>query len=392
MAQRGVASQPGMVALVLACAGVSSAQQPVPAPEGVQIRPRAVERFPQAPPGEPLRASRPQEPARAEDLAALVRELDESDLWRRMEATQRLREGPFTLRDLERVLRNGALSPEQRARLVGVARHRFFSEPRAAMGIQFGGLDAQATTIASLRAAFPAARVLRPGDRIIAAAGESIESRERLVVIIVAHDPGDELPVAIMRDGTTIETHVPLGEYSQLGQGPVLPGVLLQAWVYRSRAYAWPPQNEVIDSGLAPWAWSAATVLDEDAESLGADLAQQLRWIGGLARTGVMAGGEPKHGLAQATGPARAGRLSIVLPPGGPRDLRADQAEIDALLLQRSGKLLVLQRLEEELRADDRLDRPRRQMLLDQMVRLRDEITLLDAELRKWGVVPNPPP
>jgi hypothetical protein len=43
-----------------------------------------------------------------------------------------------------------ALSPEQRARLIDLAREMFRDSPRAAMGIQFGGTVESGVAVASL--------------------------------------------------------------------------------------------------------------------------------------------------------------------------------------------------------------------------------------------------
>lgn len=282
MASRGIASAVRLGAAVLLAASVASAQEPV---------------------GDPPAAAPAATPASADELDALVKQAGAPDVASRIAASERLLSGPFRLKDIEEALRRGDLSPEQRLRLITVARRRFDNEPRGAMGIEFNmdAPDVRGALIRNAKREFPAGEVLRPHDRIIQADGVVIERRDALRRIIVAHDPGDEVPLVVERDGATIAVTVKLGEFGLLGQ-PRDKTVQDQAWERRSRDYhgAQVTDDRPVECGIQGAAWAQGPELDDDSELMGVLPSQRIRVLpGGEERTGVVAGGEARLGLAK---------------------------------------------------------------------------------------------
>lgn len=254
------------------------------------------------------------------DLDRLVQELDSEDASTRELATQILASDPrLSLRDLERHLAAQDLTREQRRRLLGAAFERFRPpNPRGALGVSFEPLAREAgVRIATVVPTFPSAAVLKPGDRVVSFDGIAIRDQQHAVAIIVSRDPGDQIEVAIVRDGEAMTLGVPLGRRDLLDNPvPVSGPMLSDAWAVRSRGYTTEPEPVVIDTGLAPGAWldSATPVLHPGPV--------------------VIAGGEARGGfdpaLAMRDAQLRPGLDATIIRPvqnGRVPDLRAVQNE-----------------------------------------------------------------
>ena len=57
-----------------------------------------------------------------------------------------------------------------------------------------------------------AAAGIRPGDVVVSVDGEEIPSSEALGAVLAEHEPGDTVPVTVLRDGTEVTLEVTLGE------------------------------------------------------------------------------------------------------------------------------------------------------------------------------------
>jgi hypothetical protein len=318
--------------------------------------------------------------ATAPPLDAVVADLASSAVQARIKASEQLSEGAFTLRDLEGALRGGSLTPEQRQRLMGAARSRFFSGPRAAMGVWFNVTvpDVRGAVVDRLRGEFPAAAILKPDDRILHADGVVIDRRETLQKIIVSHDPGDEVPLVVEREGATIELRVPLGNFEQLRQERYK-HIWDLAWDYRSRAYAWSPGSDQkpIESGLLESAWRPMEELDEDAEMLG-----QLPWIRARLRDpagerlGVAAGGESRLGLG-LSGETKVASLR------GPQVGGLDPLQLQIQIDQQQRANLALQLRQAQARLADRtLDPGQRRVVEAEVASLKQGIDQIDAQIQ----------
>ncbi len=187
--------------------------------------------------------AQPADPERllaARDLTPLLRALDSDSLEQRESAIEQLGANPVvTLREVLGLLKDvSALTPEQRARLLDLARQMFQDSPRAAMGIQFGGTVDTGVAIAMLIDGFDASRQLRPGDVIETANGQAL-SQNRLRSVIVSHDPGESMDLRIKRTDTdgavqTLDVSIVLGSFNRLRGGGFLDSQTLdEAWRVR---------------------------------------------------------------------------------------------------------------------------------------------------------------
>lgn len=287
----------------------------------------------------------PQPAARQQaDLKKLVTDLGSADIQARIAAQAQLSEQKsITLKQIESVLRDQPLTPEQRKRLLSTAHQRFLAEPRAAMGIQFdfNAPGIHGVGLARVLPGFPASEVLKQGDRIISAAGFSIETQEQdtldaqdmLRAVIISRDPGDEIPITLVRDGVTINLKIKLGSYKDLGNAnnannPPLDALrLAKPWDIRSRDLGDPEAHKAkpIESGLASAAWDRNADADIDETD-----AARMAEAAGLDRTGIVAGGEPRGGVPSPPNTPVAGRFD----PGnravpGPRDAGLFQAQLE---------------------------------------------------------------
>ncbi len=170
-------------------------------------------------------------------LSALAR-LDSADVEARVDAQRDLRW--LVGRDMksaESLLARPDLSPEQIERLTTVGFGVFSTQPRAAMGVRFGLVQggAQGVTIDGAIAGFDSARVLQPGDAIRTIAGEPVHEQMDARRIIISFDPGDEVPVELMRDGQVRDVRVRLGAFAELrnNQAAVDAPSLRLAWETR---------------------------------------------------------------------------------------------------------------------------------------------------------------
>src|ERR1043165_5443689 len=175
--------------------------------------------------------------------------------------------GRGTSKERGGAVRAGPVTLEQRERLLSIAHQKFDNEPRGAMGIQFNmaSPDTRGALIEAPKQGFNAFEVLRVNDRVIFADGLPIDRRETLRKIIVSHDPGDEVPLVVERDGATLEVRVKLGEFSRLNQ-PMDRSVMDMAWAHRTRGYCERDAAAPIESGLSDATLPDASESDEDAD------------------------------------------------------------------------------------------------------------------------------
>jgi hypothetical protein len=146
------------------------------------------------------------------------------------------------LADLEGILTRPSLMPEQRIRLQALARQRFATTPRGAMGVRFGGVLQQSRiVIDATYEGFNSHDLLKPGDVIVEAQGRPLRgdlARYILRALVFAHDPGDTLPVTIRRGGETLSLTLRLGSFRVLAQQPQGRPLddldLARAWAMRS--------------------------------------------------------------------------------------------------------------------------------------------------------------
>jgi hypothetical protein len=145
---------------------------------------------------------------------------------------------------LEQGLDLSQLSLEQTERISAVLQSWFLVTPRAALGVRFGQFPNRRTGIGlqEVLINFPSRNFLRAGDIVMQIDDFSIsdipsQSGQQLMrAAILSRNPGETLPMVVLRDDTELSFEVPLGEYRDLDGGAIIPdsGELTQAWSLRS--------------------------------------------------------------------------------------------------------------------------------------------------------------
>lgn len=130
----------------------------------------------------------------------------------------------FSLAQLEGALKDPALTPEQRLRLERAGFRLFKDIPHGALGVEFTG-SIDVAEVGSVKKGFPSAATLKPGDVITAIDGESVTSRvstdrrtSTVRALVVSHDPGDEVPVTVLRGGVPVKLTVKFGDFKDLAR------------------------------------------------------------------------------------------------------------------------------------------------------------------------------
>lgn len=159
-------------------------------------------------------------PTDEQTVAALVQQLNDDDWLQRDLATIELGEldPGITLEMLERQLGDQQLSPEQRARLQIAALRRFAERPKGALGVSFGTIRVGAIEVQPIpdNPDFPASRVLVLGDQIAMVGDRVIDGSFSLRTEILSRDPGDSLPVTIIRGEQVLHLNLELGSFEDL--------------------------------------------------------------------------------------------------------------------------------------------------------------------------------
>lgn len=171
----------------------------------------------------------------ATSLSDLVAKLDSDDILERDRITQRLiASKAHTFAQIEEQLRSPDLSAEQRLRLMRVAKEKFAGTPRAAMGVQFDNfLLPTRVVIGKTFEPFASSTMLEEGDMIVEAAGlptVGLGARNMLRSVILAHEPGDKLPITVRRGSEKVKLELPLGNFGDLQNGRMDPGDVERAW------------------------------------------------------------------------------------------------------------------------------------------------------------------
>ncbi len=273
----------------------------------------------------PLAAARQPvvQPPTPEVLEQAVKDMASDDVVLRMDAQRRVSEGvSFRLRDVETVLKSGKLTPEQRLRLEVVAYRRFCNEPRAALGVQssFQDLGQRGVLLSMVMPGFPASETLRPGDRILVVDGQAITDISLMRPVVIAHDPGDEVPVVLIRDGANVTLKVKLGKYSDLsrdargGSQAMTPDMLEGAWEFRAMTYqkAGASDAKPIESGISAADRNPQAGVDLIDDADGTDPRQ---WGAARRRLAEL---DPKDSECVAAGEARGGNGIVVRLTGQP--------------------------------------------------------------------------
>jgi hypothetical protein len=178
--------------------------------------------------------------------AELLRELASPDAETRERAQEQIvGRADLKLKDLDALILDGTLSPEAYFRCVGAARPKFESSPRGAMGVSFSLERRGLNIVQSAMEGFPSVKVLRPGDRIVEIDGwqpdpyrSDFMSGGSARPFIISRDPGDVIPLKIIRDGQEVQVDLELGKFSDLkNTNPLSDSELKAAWDVRRGRY-----------------------------------------------------------------------------------------------------------------------------------------------------------
>jgi len=348
-------------------------------------------------------AAEPPVPGIDEALA----QLDGGDWEQRETATISMSMGEdLPLKAIEAVLKRDDLSPEQRARVLLVARERFIIGPRAAMGVQFANngfmMDPDGRVmIEKVFPEFPAFGVVLKGDQIVDVNGQPVQAtgdpaRTTLRPHIIASDPGDSLKLTVIREGKRLVLDVPLGRYRDLPQSNPLSQLdLATGWAVRSAGYRVNVPSATIEMPTMQKTMASGGV------GLGGGGGGQLL-AGGRSRGyfGELDGmyTEARNGQIWMT-PMRTGQEKPAIRPGLPYAQAAGRAEQLSSALTQSMQMLrdVRSRINElqQVRVGVPIDPAALQaalqqlpMLMQRQAQLNQEIAVLRQQISNPQIVP----
>lgn len=133
-------------------------------------------------------------------LRAVVERMDDPVWSVREAASKEASSGTWTMQELRKALDGPSLTLEQRARLEEALWLSWEAKPRGAIGITMGQ-GPGGVLVTQVHDGFPAARVLRVGDVIVAIDGVATPNNDGLVAVVQRRGPGDRLRLTIVRGG-----------------------------------------------------------------------------------------------------------------------------------------------------------------------------------------------
>lgn len=248
--------------------------------------------------------------AAPQDLASAIAALDAPTFDERDVAEEWLAARPsIRLADLFESLTRETLSPEQRARLVRVARLKFLARDPAGLGVEFDQMaQSDGVFIQRTIAGFASAEFLKPQDEIRSVDGLTVWERDQVRAGIISHDPGEIIEIGVMREGRPLIFKITLGSFSSLKNngGPREADVIEQAWALRvAREFRRvhrddPSLADRLRLALVPEVgaerWDRLDAQLDRARRLTAQ-AGEARGPARVALPDVIVGGEPRGGL-----------------------------------------------------------------------------------------------
>ncbi|MBX3380506.1 MAG: hypothetical protein KF805_10455 [Phycisphaeraceae bacterium] len=330
----------------------------------------------------------------------------------REKAAANLRAWAGTSPDRLLALVNAECTPEQRERLIGLAREVFMATPRGALGVSFGSvrqigmpvaeeLFEEGIPIDMAIEGFDSFTVLKGGDLLRSIDGSRVRTNTQCQQETVSRDKGQVVQLEIEREGRPMRVSVCLGARNDLRTQPLRPEMLEAAWKLRL-ARSRPDLTLAPAIGDVPaQAWAEADRLrrepiDPEAQIRRASLQQPELQIERLlpdgSRLNIQREGTPTADLV-STGIPRA-RVSSGTPqsrllanrpqqfvnaPGGDRDalLQLEQR-------LREEQLNLLSRIEatSQLANDPNLPREQRQVMRQTLDVLEADLAVNEARIK----------
>jgi hypothetical protein len=318
-------------------------------------------------------------------MAPMLAGMDDPDPARRLDAAQSLaNDHRLTLASVEQRIAGAAapgmaLSAEQRESLLRIGRRLFDSTPRAAMGVQFARVDGAAggVEISGTVPGFDSQRLLRPGDLIRSIDGFKTPTQSAARVAIVCHDPGQTVPVEVLRRGEPVVVQLTFGSFAELTNGADLGGSTLDAaWELRlSRVPGALPDAE-LDAG---WALERWVLLEEEARLRLDERQRQESAVGpdGLAPRTI----DPTAGPFAVAGGAARDSVSTPDPDFVLVHVPGRNRTADALRAQITVHMQTIRALEQQLKGRIPPGRNRR-MIEVQLANAKRQVDTLRQQLR----------
>lgn len=167
---------------------------------------------------------------------------------------------PFS--QLESYLQDPTLTLEQRTRIYQACMLRFHIHPKAGLGVAFGNVQVGAIELQPIQndPRFPASKMLNPGDLLAKVEGQIVSNSFDVRAQILSREPGDSLPVTIIRANRVLNLDLPLGSFTQLtGAARVDPPLAQRALSHRwERAGIVVPTPDVIGTQINLDQWISA--------------------------------------------------------------------------------------------------------------------------------------
>lgn len=344
-------------------------------------------------------------------LASLP-DLNSDSLEVREQAAASLRAWAGTSPDRLLSLVSAECTPEQRQRLIGLAREVFMATPRGALGVSFGSarqlgmpvaeeLFEEGIPIDMAIEGFDSFTVLKGGDLLRSIDGSRVRTNTQCQQETVSRDKGQVVQLEIEREGRSMRVSVCLGSRGDLRTQALRPEMLEAAWKLRLARVrpdlmASPPVGEV-----PVQAWAEADRLknepiDAEAQIRRASLqqadfqAERLLPDGSrvnLRREGtptadLVAGGGPRDRVSSGTPQARLLANRAQQFANIPEGDRNELLQLEQRLRQEQLSLLTRMQAAGEIANDPNMPREQRQLMRQTLDALESDLAVNEARLK----------
>lgn len=293
----------------------------------------------------------------------------------------------ISLDDLEFFLADMTLTPEQRARLMQACITRFQAQPKGGLGVAFGAIRVGAIEVQPIQndPRFPASAMLNMGDAITMVDGVMLNDSTELRVQILSREPGEALPVTVLRNNILIKMDLPLGSFSELSGAARLDPVVVR----RTLELRWERKGiiikepDMIGSGVDLSHWALAAFPQGEAPNPRTPSRRfSTAVISGahqLIRTGVMSiSGRSTPWVSMEIIGERARELKMMLAGQTIERIRAQRLLLEREAEQLADRLGAGVDSAESRRLQQTIDR-----IEDDLSKLEDQELLLDQQISK---------